>query len=265
MVTDRSIAAVKQARRILVGGSPGTGKTTFSYSASAHAGDTLPQVMVQCLDVAHLEGDIGGHEGGMDANLQPAMLFDMTVFDTWAAYEKAVMAYIVEIKEASEIKVLVVDLSLPTKLLVEEVKPQNPADWNKVGGMGLRFFRAFNQLSGVTIIGNSQLKSAIGIVENDVAKAAAEAKSSGGERSTFEFDMVKSVLSPWYENGEAFAREVKRVKEVKEGKATWKREYFTHTSTNPRFPTKSRHHSKLPPTLAGNITLWNILNKLYAK
>jgi hypothetical protein len=60
-------------RRIVVMGSKGTGKTTFSVSASQFAGDRITGEVRQCKDTLVIQGDSEGVMGATDAGLTPKL------------------------------------------------------------------------------------------------------------------------------------------------------------------------------------------------
>lgn len=257
-------------RRILVMGPPGSGKTTLSISASAHAGDTIPSKHLQmCSDVVLLSGDQEGVQGALDANLEPRAVVDMTTCADWVAYQKLLADALSELRPlvaAGEVKIIVVDLALPAKLIIDQIKPADIAGWGRVGAEGVKLYRIFGALPGATIIGNVQIKSATGAVENAVAAAAADAKAVGGERATFTADLPKSVLSPWMENSSlALSRESKRVKDTSQPGAPLTRKFSTHTQSNAKFEAKSRFGSKLLQTEPGERTLHSLLVQAYGE
>lgn len=262
--------SLKSAARVLVVlGPPGSGKTTLSVSASSFAGDTISGGHRLCKDLVLISGDAEGVAGAMDAGLEPRAVADLTVCETWAAYQKALASVIEELKplvDKGEVKYVVIDLALPGKLILDHVKPQQISDWPKVAAEGMMLYKSLRYLRGATIIANSQIKSSVGAVENDVAKAAAEAKAVGGERATFTLDLPKGIFSPWVENASLMlAREVKKQRDPMKKDAPARRVYFTHTSANARFETKSRFNSKIAPTEPGERSLNSILRDAYGE
>ncbi len=261
-----AITLPKQVRRVIVSGFGGAGKSTLSVSASAFAGDTLPLAKpVDATDVHVFNGDAEGFYGPIDSGLTPNVT-DFTQCDTWADYQKLLKETLKALP--AEHKYVVIDMALPSRLIVDSVKPQSIADWGKIGSIGLDFYKEFSKLSGRTVILNCQVKPAQAAVESDTAKAASEAKATGGERSTFTLDLPKGILSPWAENASLIlARAVKKVKDPKDstGKLPPMRVYTTYTSASKRLETKSRFVSKLPAELDGSMTLNRILRTCYGE
>ena len=246
-------------RRIVVSGFPGSGKSTFSVSASKHAGDELPvRPARDATDVLVINGDSEGYLGPVDAGLTP-LVVDLSNVVKWSEYLVKLNESLQKVAAFEDITTVVIDAALPAKLIVEGIAPTQISDWQKVAAQGLIFFRAFNVLAGRTVILNTQVKPSASAVENDAAKQAAEAKAIGGERATFTMDLPKGIAGPWTENASlVLAREVRRVKDSKTGAVT--RKFFTHTSASPRLEVKSRFSSRLAPTVDGNITLRKILD-----
>jgi hypothetical protein len=255
---------VPQSRKIIVSGFPGSGKSTLSVSASAYAGDTLPlQAAVNCKDVVVINGDSEGYYGAIDCGLSPQVA-DMTDLETWAAYYKRLTELVTELKTHKDIKYVVVDMALPAKLIIDQISPTQISDWGKVAAEGLKFYRIFNALRGMTIIANCQVKPAQAAVETETARAASEAKAVGGERATFTLDLPKGIAGIWIENASLMlAREVKRVVDRTTKDAVAVRVFRTHTSASSRLEVKSRMASKLAPVLDGAWTLNKILKLAY--
>lgn len=257
------------SRRIIVMGAPGTGKTTFSLSASRHAGDVIGGKSAVCSDVAVLQGDSNGIAGAIDAGLTPGLVVDMTVCQTWPEYSKLLTAALVELKplvDAGTVQYLVVDLSLPAKLLIDHIKPGDQQGWGKVAVESMTFYKAFGFLRGATIIANAQIKSAVAAVENSVAQAAAEAKAVGGERATFTADLVKSFYALWSENSSlTVSRELKKKRNPMKPNEPATAEFFSHCYGSSRFECKSRHQTKLLPTEPGARTLHSLLKDCYGE
>lgn len=257
---------IAQARRIIVSGPPGSGKTTLSVSASDKAHERLPaEKPCDCDDVVILLGDTEGELGPIDCGMTP-LVADFTGCSDWSAYTKQLAAVVKEIAASETIKYVVVDAALPSKLMVDEIKPGTIADWGKVSAQGLLFYKHFSGLRGKTIILNAQVKPTQAAVESEAAKQATEAKAIGGERATFTLDLPKGIASPWIENSSLMvARSVKKVKNPTNKDAPPERVFSTHTSASGRFETKSRFNSKLAATVPGDWTLNYILQKAYAK
>lgn len=256
-----AITLPKQVRRVIVSGFGGSGKSTLSVSASAFAGDTLPLPKpVDCTDVHVLNGDSEGFYGPIDSGLTPNVT-DFTQCETWADYQKLLKVTLKELPV--EHKYIVVDMALPSRLIVDSVKPQSIADWGKIGSIGLDFYKEFAKLSGRTVILNCQVKPAQAAVESDTAKAASEAKATGGERATFALDLPKGILAPWAENASLIL--ARAVKKEKKGTEAPVRVYTTYTSASKRLETKSRFVSKLPAELPGSMTLNAILRTCYGE
>lgn len=270
------------ARRILVVGPTGSGKTTFSVSASKFAGDTVQGGRRVCSDVAVLSGDNEGVLGAVDAGLVPGLIIDMTTTQYWDALppgnkgDAAELVYKVRLQQAiaellpkiraGEISVVVLDLALPSRLIVDKVKPSSIADWGAVSSLGSILYTAMGALRGATVIGNNQLKSAVAAVENEVAAAAAEARAIGGERNRFTSDLPKGVNAIWVENSSfQFAREVRRTRTGIQKDAPIALKYLTHTVSNGRFEAKSRAHTKLKPTEPGERSLRSMLVQVYGE
>lgn len=253
----------RASRRILVTGSSGTGKTTFSVSASAYAGDTIPAPTPRmCKDVAVIQGDTEGVTGAWRAGFEPFYVYDLSSSSTWAQYESALLGALREIKATPEIKYVVVDLALPNRLIHAAVQPNNPAQWAQLSQLGASFFNAFTALSGVTTIGNAQLKPSAGIVESANAADASHVRAVGGERCTYTPDLYKGVGLLWTEHVSLHvARELRRKKADKVGGAV--AHYSSHTQSNGRFEAKSRFHDVLLPTEPGERTLHSILKAAY--
>ena len=150
-------------RRILVIGAPGTGKTTFSCSASELAGEKLPVTAEPLLlsDTAYIQGDNEGVVGAYRAGLEPGAVYDVSPVNKWDDYLRELIAILRECKgesDAGRLKYLVIDLAHPTRLISEKIDPSVQKDWKEVAALGAQLFRAFNPLRGVTVIGNAQIK-----------------------------------------------------------------------------------------------------------
>lgn len=247
-------------RRILVVGSGGTGKTTFSISASKFAGDRIPSgERVNCQDVLLIQGDSEGVMGAVSSGLVPGSVLDMTPIQSWPAYcqmlEQKLKAADSLFKDGS-IKVIVIDLAHPQNLILEFIKPSDVQGWGRVAAEGRKLFYAFSKLTNVTVIGNAQVKAAQGPVETSEAAIAANAKAVGGERAQITIDLVKGIKQPWIDNASfVLQRQIKRVRgEV---------HYMTHTTASMRHEAKSRAQNVLNPTEDGSITLRALLARAY--
>jgi len=249
-------------------GSGGTGKTTFSVSASAFAGDTIPADKPRvCHDVAVLQADIEGVAGAWRAGFEPAYVYDLSNTATWTDYQSKLVEALRDLQplfKSGDVKFLVVDLAHPNRLIQESVSPNVQKDWKGVASHGAKLFTAFAGLSGVTIIGNAQLKSSQAIGETAQAASAAEARAVGGQRSMFSNDLYKGVGSVWVENSSLqISRELKRVRDAKTGQVV--PTFFSHTQSNNKFEAKSRFRDVLKPTEDGNITLHALLKRGYGE
>ncbi len=252
----------ESARRILVIGASGTGKTAFSVSASKAAGEKLPlSAPVDCPDVAMIQGDMEGVQGALDVGLRPGQVLDLSNVGNWELYKKAVgqaMALLKPQVAAGEVKYLVVDLSLPARLIELDVDPKSTKDWKDVLIRGGQLFDLFKGVPGLTVIGNAQIKAAQSVSETAQAEAAANAKSVGGERAVYTVDLHKGIKSLWIEhNSLMFCREARKGREGVE--------YFTHTQTGRKFEAKSRFHSKLNTVEPGDLTLNALLTRAYGE
>lgn len=255
----------KSARRLVVGGSPGVGKTTFSISASSFAGNFIPnKERIQCKDVAILQSDNEGVLGAVRAGFVPAYVYDFTTVSDWKTYERKLIEALKDLKplaDSGDLRVLVVDLATPGRLIHRHVNPQKINEWPRVSELGEQFFRAFDVFKGVTVIGNTQLKASQSIAETTQAIDSANAKAMGGERSTYTSDLVKGVSQVWAEHSSLWiTRELKR-KRVSPTET--RAEYFTHTQSNAKFEAKSRMRDVLKPTEPGECTLRSLLEKAY--
>lgn len=249
-------------------GPRGTGKTTFSVSASKFAGERISGEHRLCRDVLVIQGDNEGVMGAMDAGLEPGMVLDTTDVRDWNGYQQRLVAGLRELQTKltdGSIRVVVIDLSWPAKLIERSVDIKSIADWKLVANEGGQLFRALAGLRGVTVIGNAQIKTSamIGEDRNPLAVDASNAKAIGGERSTFTIDLPKGVGAMWLDNCSfMFARESKRTRD-KAGNPT--REYRTLTQSTQKFEAKSRASSKLAATLPGDRSLHSILKEVYGE
>lgn len=260
--------AVKSGmRRMVVSGSPGTGKTTFSLSASAYAGDIIGAAPVECKDVVLLQGDCDGVQGGIDAGLRPGLIADFTVCEKWPEYNKMLTEIIQDLKpmvDKGDVKYVVVDLSLPAKLLIDHLKPADQQGWGRVAAESMTFYKMFGFLKTATVIGNAQLRSAQAPTETSVAAAAADAKAVGGERSTLSADLVKSFYAHWSENASFIvAREAKKKRNPMKPQEPPVTERFSHMHSSSRFETKCRFQTKVLATEPGDRTFNSILRACY--
>lgn len=260
-------AQAEAHRRIMVMGGSGTGKSTFSLSASSYAPDIIGKERVVCKDVVLLQGDIDGQMGAIDAGLTPGLVVDMNACKDWDAYEKLMGQAIMELRgmvAKGDIKYCVVDLELPAQLLIQKVSPNDQRGWGTVKAKSLEFFKAFGYIPGLTLIGNSQIKGAESPTETAATGAAADAKAAGGVRSTFTADLVTSFKAPWINNSSSvFAREIKKVKDPMKKDAPPRIEFFTHCYGSSRFEVKSRFMTKIAPTEPGERSLHSILKACY--
>lgn len=248
-------------RRILVVGSGGTGKSSFSVSASAFAGSTMPEPKrVVCRDVAVFSGDVDGMRGPLDSGYVVPNIADMSQCRDWPEYEAVLAASLSAMPK--DVRVVVVDLALPFQLIKEHVMPQDIAGWGKVAKVGMQFWRALNSLRNITLIGNAQLTSGIKAMESDAAAAAAQARSIGGQRAAYAIDAVKSLINPWKENSSfILVRKLTRERDPKTG--TWNTRHWTQTQSNDDYEAKSRAKSVLAPVEPGNKTLKSLLEQAY--
>ena len=257
------------SRVIVVIGANGSGKTAFSISASIHAGELISGEKRRCTDTLVICGDNEGSMGAMDAGLEPGGIVDLSDCETWPEYKKALVPALVEIKylvDSDVLKFIIFDLGLPASLIVNHVSPQSIADWGQVAKEGATLRQAFQKLKGATVIVNAHIKSAVAAIETDVAKAASEARASGGERSTFTIDAPGSISKPWCANASfIFAREVKRKADPMKRNEPPKRVFYTHTSASSRFDVKSRAHTVLKATEPGERSLNSMLQAVYKK
>lgn len=204
--------------------------------------------------------------GAMDAGLEPGMVLDTTDCNDWDAYQQRLAGGLRELERPlfdGTIKVVVIDLSWPAKLIDRSIDPSVQKDWKMVANEGGRLFRALSGLRGVTVIGVSQIKASSSPGETQQSIDAGTAKAIGGERSTFTIDLPKGIATMWLDNCSfVFTREAKRVRD-KMGNTT--REFRTLTQSSSKFEAKSRAGSKLAPTEPGNRSLYSLLQSVYGE
>jgi hypothetical protein len=254
-------------RRILVAGPRASGKTTFSISASRFAGDQIRGPKRLCKDVAVIQGDSEGVMGALDAGLDPgpARVLDMTKCPSWRSYLELLDAGLQEMTPLvadGSIRIIVIDLSLPAKLIDRAVPATAEKDWKVVATEGARLYNKFSHLSGVTIIGNAQMKPTVIWGEGtkrgptEQAVLTAEARSIGGERSAFTIDLPKGVSGLWMDNASFIF--MRRVRRTKDGRV-----YSTITQSSQLYEAKSRCQSHLAPIEDGELSLHNLLKRAY--
>jgi len=257
-------------RRILVMGPRGTGKTTFSVSASKYAGDRITGPVRKCTDVLVFQGDNEGIMGAMDAGLIAGNVIDMSTVKDWPAYIKKLahgLQYFDKALRDGTIKVVIVDLNWPARL-IDRTAPLN--DYGKTMSVqGARVFDAFSPYRGVTVIGNAQMKvhtvfgeeSRKGATDNAIA--AAHVRSIGGERSSYTIDLPKGMSASWLDNSSfVFTRKRRRVRDVENDVVL---EYSTVTQSTSLYEAKSRAQSKLKTIEPGEITMRALLVRAYGE
>ena len=259
----------ESARRLYVGGSPSTGKTTFSVSISEHAGQTITGPHRLCKDVAVLSGDPEGISGALNVGLEPGIVSDYTACATWPDFKKRLVQDINELLplvKSGEIKHVIVDIGLLDRLVRDHVKPSDVAGWGRVGVESAEVYKVLGALRGATIIANFHLTAAQGAVEAQSAVDAGDAKSVGGERATFKLAVASSIASPWTNDANfGLARSAKKIaKDIKNPAAGQTLQFFTHVHPSSRFPVKNRFVNNFPtPTEPGERTLHSILVQAY--
>ena len=266
LVQSASESLKQSNRRILVMGPRGTGKTTLSISASSFAGPLISGEHRTCKDVLLIQGDNEGVMGAMDVGLEPGLVLDMTDIDTWDLYQRKLVAGMKEVKpriDAGEIKIIVIDLNWPARLIDKSIDPANQKDWKLVQNEGIALFRMLASLKGVTVIGNAQIKTSAVIAETAHSENVSHAKAIGGERSTYTVDLPKGIATMWLDNCSfIFTREAKRVRDAK-GNLT--RELRTLTQSSNKYEAKSRACSKLKPIEPGDRSLHALLSEAYGE
>jgi hypothetical protein len=249
------------AKRIIVSGSPSTGKSLFSVSASSHSGETLPAQDAIATDVAVLQTDANGVQGAISGGLTPGLVADYSALESYDELRKQLASDLMDLKPMvadGRIKFVIVELTHISNLLLNKLKPDSPALWGKVGAEGMTIYQAFSVLKGATVIANAHLRAAASPVESAGAAEAANAKAVGGARSLLEVDLPKSILAPWRNNASLeIARESRRTKDGME--------FFSHTQSDAKFPAKSRFGAVLKPIEPGERTLNSILRACYKK
>jgi len=275
-------------RHILVMGAKGTGKTTFSVSASKFADDTIGGPRRMCSDVLLVQGDNEGHLGAMDAGLVPGMVLNMGKCKSWdgsiktpEGLVKDPQSYISRWSRAYKrlgkvlsdgtIKIIIVDLNWPAKLIEKgiTVSLEDRNYWKLVSLQGQRLYDAFNRFDGVTVIGNAQMKvhaiwgedTRKGPSENSIN--VANVRSVGGERSSHTIDLAKGVASVWQDNASfIFTRKSMRGKEIN-GEVP--RIYKTVTQSTSQYEAKSRAQSVLKTIEPGELSLRSLLKRVYGE
>lgn len=281
LVLSASQALRQGTRHILVMGPRGTGKTTFSVSASAHADETIGGKRRVCKDVLVVQGDNEGIMGAIDAGLEPAYVVDMCGVTSWdderngkrdpnsyvSRWNRARKALAAKISDGT-IKVIVVDLNWPAKLIERAIMPKEIADWGLVATQGQRLFNAFNGFSGVTVIGNSQMKTTVVYGEgtkrgaSEMSINTANVKAIGGERSSHTIDLAKGINAMWLDNASfVFARKSNRGKEGPDGRVP--RMYHTYTQSTAMYEAKSRAQSVLNTIEPGELSMRTLLKRAY--
>lgn len=266
LIKSASESLKESNRRILVMGPRGTGKTTLSISASRFAGSSIEGPHRLCKDVLVIQGDNEGIMGACDVGLEPGNVLDMTDIDSWDLYQRKLVAGMREVKpriDAGEIKVIVIDLNWPARLIDKSIDPNNQKDWKLVQNEGMSLFRLLAGLKGVTVIGNAQIKTSAVIAETSHSENVSNAKAIGGERSTFTVDLPKGIATMWLDNTSfVFCRQAKRVKDAKGNVA---REIQTLTQSSAKFEAKSRATTKLKAIEPGSRSMYALLSDAYGE
>jgi energy-coupling factor transporter ATP-binding protein EcfA2 len=251
-------------RRIFIMGPTGSGKSTLSVSASEFAGDSLPlEKRVLCKDVAVIQGDSEGMVGALAVGLDCPNIYDYSNVADYTAYERQLADDLKEIKElvrGGEVKYVIVDLGLPNTLLQSMIKPENQKAWGEIRYHGMMLYKRFSGLAGATIIANSQIKTSEAPGETIQAAAAANARATGGERSTYTADLCKGVVSMWSDNSSLTLSVDRRI-----DRATKQPKTNIYTQSNGKFEAKSRFGSVLKPVEPGSRTLHSILRQVYGE
>lgn len=266
LILSASNSLKESNRRILVMGPRGTGKTTLSISASRFAGSSIEGPHRLCKDVLVIQGDNEGIMGACDVGLEPGGVLDMTDIDTWEIYQRKLVAGMREVKpriDSGEIKVIVIDLNWPARLIDKSIDPNNQKDWKLVQNEGMALFRMLAGLKGVTVIGNAQIKTSAVIAETAHSENVSNAKAIGGERSTFTVDLPKGIATMWLDNTSfVFCREAKRTKDAK---GNIIREMRTLTQSSAKFEAKSRATTKLKAIEPGSRSMYALLSDAYGE
>ena len=255
-------------RRIVVMGAKGSGKTTFSISASTFAGDTISGGKRECADTLLIQGDSEGVLGAMDVGLNVPHVLDMTACEEWSQYQALLIKGLTELRPKlldGTIKVIVIDLAYPARLIEQHVQPKDVAGWGAVKVEGSKLYRALAGIKGVTVVANCQIKSSAQIIPNETAKTSSEARSVGGELSTFTMALTNGIAELWRDNASfIFTREAKRGQADSKGNAT-PATYATLTQASKRWQAASRAKSVLDAKLDGDMSLRAILNRVYGE
>ena len=259
-------------RRVVIYGPFGSGKTTLAISASRFAGDTLPvygekKEPIECKDTLVIQGDNEGVLGAVDAGLVPRYVLDMTDVKDWQGYTAKLVKGLRELQKPltdGTIRVVVIDLGWPAKLIDKSIDPKEQRDWKLVAKEGMVLFTALSGLKGVTVVAVAQVKATNTMAKEGVeAVNVKQARAIGGETSTFTIDLPKGIASLWTSMASLIlAREAKRVK-APDGSTA--RTFRTHTQSSPKFEAKSRAGSRLAPTEDGHHTLHALLRKAYGE
>jgi len=270
LVMTATQAVSRSNRRILVMGPRGTGKTTFSMSASNHAGDRITGPKRMCSDVLVFQGDNEGIMGALDAGLVCDRVIDMSGLSDWLSYTKKLahgLRYFDKALRDGTIKIIIIDLNCPARL-IDRTAPLN--DYGKtMAAQGARIFDAFSPYRGVTVIGNAQMKvhtvfgedSRKGATDNAIA--ASHARSIGGERSSYTIDLPKGMASMWLDNCSfVFTRKRRRVRDLENDVVL---EYSTVTQSTSLYEAKSRAQAKLKTVEPGEISMRALLTRAYGE
>ena len=258
-------------RRMIVMGPPGSGKSTFSASASKFAGDTLP-VNPPCVaeDVVVIQGDTEGMLGPLSCGISVPHIFDMTDCPDWDTYMRTIRTdlrkEILPMVQDGQVRIIIVDMSLVNTLINAKIMPDNQKAWGAVKYEGMMFYKLFSSLRGCTVIANAQIKTTESPGETIQAAAAATARAVGGERSLYTADVYKGVGGMWADNSSlTVSIERKQVKDPANPAAKKVLKSTIYTQTNARFEGKSRFGSALLPEEPGSRTLYSIMKQVYGE